>query len=197
MALTPAQIHAAADQIAAGGGHPTMQTVRAALGSGSYSTIGPALHDWRAQRQQQAAAAPVAGEPVPAQVAEQASALAAHTWAAALALADGRLAAERAALEQVRAEIEAERGEAAATADALQAALEQVQAELAQARQQHQAEQQQAAQVQEQVRAELEQARLAAARLAGQIEAEQRQIAALLARLEPVATTHADTGASS
>jgi len=187
MAITQSQIHAAADALAASGQQPTMQSVRQHLGSGSYSTIGPALQDWRAQRQQQAASAPVAGEPVPAQVAEQASALAAHVWAAALALADGRLAAERAALEQVRAEAEAERAEAVAAADALQAELDTLQAELAQARQQAQAEQQQAAQALEQARAALDAARLEQARLAGQVEAEQRQIAALLARLEPVA----------
>jgi len=187
MAITTSQIHAAADQIAAGGQQPTMQAVRQALGSGSYSTIGPALAEWRAQRQQQQASAPVAGEPVPGPVAEQASALAGHIWAAALALADGRLAAERAALEQARIEVESERAEAVATADGLQAELEQVQAELDRVRQQMQAEREQAERAQAQARAELEQARLEQARLAGQIEAERAQIVALLGKLEPVA----------
>jgi len=187
MAITTSQIHAAADQIAAAGQQPTMQAVRQALGSGSYSTIGPALADWRTQRQQQQAAAPVAGEPVPGPVAERAADLAASIWAAALALADGRLAAERAALEQARAELEDERAEAVAAADGLQAELDALAAELERVRQQAQAEREQAAQAQAQARAELEQARLDQARLAGHLEAQQQQIVALLARLEPVA----------
>jgi len=187
MALTQDQIFAAADQVAAAGQQPTMQAVRQALGSGSYSTIGPVLHAWRTQRQQQQQQAPVAGEPVPGPVAAKAADLAAGIWAEALALADSRLQSERAALEQARIEIEGERAEAVATADALQSELEQVRADLEQARQQMQDEQQQVAQAQAQARADLDAARLDAARMAGHVEAQQQQIAALLARLEPVA----------
>jgi len=180
--LTTAQIHAAADALAAAGQKPTMQAVRTHLGGGSYSTISPALAEWRARQQQAQAAAPVAGEPVPQAVAERATSLASEIWSAALALADGRLAAERAALDQARTELESERADALAAADAMAADLDAVKAQLAQ-QQQHQQQQQ----------ADLDAARLEAARMAGQIaaqqahiDAQQQQMAALLARLEPV-----------
>jgi len=180
--LTTAQIHAAADAITAAGGRPTMQAVRTHLGGGSYSTISPALASWRTQQQQAHAAAPVAGEPVPAQVAERATSLAGEIWSAALALADGRLAAERAALDQVRTDLEAERADALAAADAMATDLDAIKAQLAQQQQQHHQQQ-----------AEMDAARLEAARMAGQIAAQQahiaaqqQQMAALLARMEPV-----------
>lgn len=46
MALTIAQIHAAASAIDATGQKPTLAGVRAKLGSGSYSTISAALQTW-------------------------------------------------------------------------------------------------------------------------------------------------------
>lgn len=46
MALTTAQIHAAASAIDATGQKPTLTSIRAKLGSGSYSTIKAALETW-------------------------------------------------------------------------------------------------------------------------------------------------------
>ena len=46
MAISTAEIHAAADALAAQGKRPTLAAVRAALGGGSFSTIGEALKTW-------------------------------------------------------------------------------------------------------------------------------------------------------
>src|SRR5262245_11860475 len=108
MALTKADIWDAADKLAAAGDTPTLAKVRAALGSGSYSTISEAMGEWKARQQRIAGG----GEPIPAPVASRIEALGADIWAAAIELAQGRLAAERDALRQKHAELEAGRAEA-------------------------------------------------------------------------------------
>ena len=54
MAITTADIHAAADRIAEAGQQPTLAAVRSALGGGSFTTISEAMKGWKAA---QAAAA--------------------------------------------------------------------------------------------------------------------------------------------
>ena len=103
MAVTKEQILAAADQIAAAGERPTLEAVRQIVG-GSYTTISPALNEWKAR--QATAAAPLR-EPAPQAVADRLAELGADVWAVALDLANARLAVEREALEKARAELEA------------------------------------------------------------------------------------------
>ena len=179
MPVTKEQVHAAADRIAAAGERPTLHAVRQIVG-GSYSTISPALAEWEARQKE--TAAPVR-EPLPQAVADRLAELGADVWAAALALADSRLTAEREALEQSRAEHEAAQAEATELADKLAAEIEALQTRLATieaAEQAVRAERDQALQ-------EASKAREEAAKLTGQCEALQVQAAALLARLVPQA----------
>ena len=54
MAISTADILAAADALAAQGKRPTLAAVRAALGGGSFSTIGEALKTWHKPDSEQA-----------------------------------------------------------------------------------------------------------------------------------------------
>ena len=115
MAVTKEQIFSAADELAAGGQKPTLEAIRQRTG-GSYTTISPALNEWKAR--QATAAAPLR-EPAPQAVADRLAELGADVWAVALDLANARLAVEREALEKARAELEADRNEATELADKL------------------------------------------------------------------------------
>ena len=126
MAVTKEQIFAAADALAAEGLRPTLVAVRQRVG-GSYSTISPALNEWKAR---QAAKDLPMREAAPQAVTEKLSELGAEVWAIALDLANGRLAAEREALETARAELEAARQEAAELADQLTAELDEAKARI-------------------------------------------------------------------
>jgi chromosome segregation ATPase len=112
MAVTKDQIFSTATEQAAAGQRPTMASIRKVLG-GSYSTIGPALNEWKAK---QAAAAPLR-EPVPEAVADACTNLGESLWAVARDLASDRLATERKALEEARAALEDECTEARKLAD--------------------------------------------------------------------------------
>lgn len=121
MAITREQIWAVADELDAAGQSPTLAAVRNAVGGGSYTTIQEAMVEWKARKA--AKEAPIR-EPAPSTIAGRLSEVGAEIWAAALELANARLAAERASLEQARAEIEAARQEAAELADQLTADLD-------------------------------------------------------------------------
>jgi chromosome segregation ATPase len=125
MATTKEQVWAAADSLAAEGRNPTLAAVRERLGGGSYTDISAAMQVWKAT--QQASAAPIR-EPAPTAVTDRLGELGGEIWAVALELANGRLQAEREALEQARQEMEQARQEAADLADQLSADLEAVQA---------------------------------------------------------------------
>jgi chromosome segregation ATPase len=120
MAVTREQIHAAADQIAAAGQRPTLEAVRQVTG-GSYTTISPALNEWKAK---QAAGNVPLREPAPAAVADRLTEVAAEVWALAVELANARLASEREALDKVRADLEAAQAEATELADKLAGEVE-------------------------------------------------------------------------
>jgi chromosome segregation ATPase len=206
MAVTREQILAAADAIAAEGQRPTLEAVRQRVG-GSYSTISPALAEWKAQ---QAARAQPVREAPPAAVAERLEALGGEVWAVALELATARLRAEREALEAARAELESERAEAVELADRQAAEIEALQSRLSGLEATEQAARQEAdelrgrlaaaeARVDElrteldrarqeaaQARQEATQAREDAAGLRGRIEA----LEPLLARLVPGTDQH-------
>lgn len=122
---TEKDIHAAADAIIAEGGHPTLITVRARLGGGSFSSIGPALKRWR---QQQAEKSPreATPPPMPEAVGQKMRAL----WDEAVTLARAELQAERDRLAVERREIELEKQEAAELADQLANELDEARAQL-------------------------------------------------------------------
>jgi chromosome segregation ATPase len=211
MAVTPEQIFDAADQIAAAGQRPTLDAVRQIVG-GSYTTISPALNEWKAKQK----AAASLREPAPAAVGERLAAVGADIWALALELANSRLAAEREALEKARVDMNAAQAEAVELADQLTAELEAAKAKIAALEAAASAATGEAAELRAQVvavteraataearagelrteldhahqsvdqaRKEANQARTDAARLAGQIEAHKEQAAALLARIQP------------
>ena len=119
-----ARIVTAAEAVAARGENPTLTAVRSELGGGSYSTISPVLRAWKAA---QARDDEPVREPLPDQIHEAAITGAGEIWRAALELASERLAAERAALNATRVELDEAITEATATADELASQLEQAQ----------------------------------------------------------------------
>lgn len=127
MAVTKEQIFEAADQLAAAGQRPTLEAIRQITG-GSYTTISPALNEWKAR---QAAQATSLREPAPQAVADRLAEVGAEVWSIALELANARLAAEREALDKARADLEADRAEATELADRLAAQVEELQSRLA------------------------------------------------------------------
>lgn len=116
MAITLEQIWSAADALDAAGEKPTLDTVRDAIGGGSYTTISKAMGMWRARKAEKST--PLR-EPLPAAISERLQELGSELWAAALELANGRLSSERALLEVARTELETSREEAAQLADRL------------------------------------------------------------------------------
>lgn len=127
MAVTKEQIFSAADDLAAAGQKPTLEAIRQITG-GSYTTISPALNEWKAR--QATAAAPLR-EPAPQAVADRLAELGSDLWTIALDLANARLAVEREGLEKARAELEADRNEATELADKLAGDVEALQSRLA------------------------------------------------------------------
>ena len=121
MAITTADIHAAADRIAEAGQQPTLAAVRSALGGGSFTTISESMKAWKAA--QRTAAAPMR-EAAPAAVTERMGELAAEVWGVAIGMANDRLASERDGLEATRQELEQQQREAAELADQLGAELD-------------------------------------------------------------------------
>jgi len=124
MAITKEQIFAAADQLDSIGQNPTLNNIRKALGGGSFTTISDAMSEWKGRKQ--AKESPLR-EPAPQALAERITELGMDIWAVALDLANGRLAAEREALEVVRGQLETEKQEAAELADQVTAELEALQ----------------------------------------------------------------------
>jgi hypothetical protein len=121
MAITPEKIFAVADELDAAGFSPTLAAVRKALGGGSFTTISEGMTAWKARK---AARAQPTMAPAPPAIAQRLADLGAEVWAAALSLADARLASDRDALQTERSQIEAERAEAAELADQVMAELE-------------------------------------------------------------------------
>lgn len=127
MAVTKEQIFSAADDLLAAGQKPTLEAIRQRTG-GSYTTISPALNEWKAR---QAAVATPLREPAPTAVSDRLVELGADVWAIALDLANARLAVEREALEKARIELESDRAEATELADKLADDVEDLQSRLA------------------------------------------------------------------
>jgi chromosome segregation ATPase len=129
MAINAADIHAAADTLAAQGKKPTLAAIRNALGGGSFSTIGEVMQTWKKQESPPAPAAQA-----PQVIADRAAEMAAQIWAVAHDLAEQRMQAERHELEIRRQELEAQRAEAMELADVLAAELDTTRAQVNQAR---------------------------------------------------------------
>lgn len=129
---TTARIFEIADELDAAGQSPTLAAVRKALGGGSYTTISQAMNEWRTRKA--AKEAPIK-EAAPQAIAELLEQFGLEVWAHALALANGRLASERDALEKSRLELEAQRREAAELADQVSGELEAARQEAATNRQ--------------------------------------------------------------
>lgn len=120
--ITEELICKAAEQLAAEGMRPTIETVRELLAKwtntkgGSYATIGPVLRAWKARRKAAESSEPVR-EAAPQAVLDKVQGWATDMWGVALELANGRLASEREALERARLDLEAETAEALALAE--------------------------------------------------------------------------------
>jgi chromosome segregation ATPase len=121
MTSTTPRIFEIADELDAAGQSPTLAAVRKALGGGSYTTISQAMNEWRTKK---AAKETPIREAAPQAIADLLGQFGMEVWAQALQLANGRLAAEREALEKARQEIEAQRLEAAELADQVSTELE-------------------------------------------------------------------------
>lgn len=114
MGITKEQIWAAADEIQLLGNVPTLAAVRQMLGeTGSFSTIAPAMADWRAQQTKTTDIK----TPIPEAFSVRVRQLAEHVWGEALGVADELVSGERDALRAARRELETERGEMASLLD--------------------------------------------------------------------------------
>lgn len=161
MAVTKEQVFAAADQISVAGQRPTLEAVRKITG-GSYTTISPALNEWKAR--QATTAAPLR-EPAPQAVADRLAEVGAELWAIALELANARLSSEREALEKARSDMEAAQAEATELADRLTTEVEEQQVRLASIEAAEQVARTEAGELRAQLTAAREQAHTAEARV--------------------------------
>jgi len=121
MAITQEQIFRIADEIDATGQSPTFAAVRKALGGGSFTTISSAMGEWKVRK---AAKALIQSEPAPTAIQDKLTTLGMEIWAQALAMSNGRLDAQRQALEEGKIVNEAARQEAAELADQVTGELE-------------------------------------------------------------------------
>ena len=122
MAIHKEHIFEVANRLDAEGKNPTLVAIRKEIGGGSYTTISDAMTEWRVAKAAQEVSV---REPAPPALAQQVTSLGTEIWGAALDLANARLASERESLGTARAQLEAEKDEAAELADSLQVELEQ------------------------------------------------------------------------
>lgn len=201
--VTPQLVAEAAEALLAEKVDPTILTVQARIGAGSYSTVKKHLDLWKEQRAKSAAAAPE----TPAEVEAKARDLARAVWllAAAEAKREAQQAKDQAAAEVAAAQdelrqalteitrLEASEAKLTATVEQQQARLREVELALAEA-------QTQARRVVEaerelsDARAQLEQVRgdvtlkaVEAGKLSGEVEALRRQVTELMAAIRPPA----------
>lgn len=127
-ALTEADIFKAADQLVQHGHKVTLETLRDALGGGSFSTISPALKAWRTTQQQRQELSDVAMPDDLTTLHQQAIA---QAWQLAQKLASDRLTAERAQLDELRERLENEAEEQRRAVEILEVELDDAQKNLA------------------------------------------------------------------
>lgn len=121
--VTKQSVFDAANALKDKGQKPTIDAIRKALGGGSFSPISELLKEWRAGEAASQAAAPMIDQ-APAALQERFGAVLASAWADALALANDRLESERRALATTREALEADKADAIAFANSLEADLE-------------------------------------------------------------------------
>ena len=120
--VPPARIQEVIQQLDTEGAEVTVTAVRERLGSGSYSTIGTVLNDWRQTRAQ-------AARPAIPEMPEPLYHLVRHLWAEAWKSADAAHDPERHAFDRERTEHEKAKQELAAEIRRLEAELERLAAE--------------------------------------------------------------------
>lgn len=123
--VTRDEIFAAADSIKAGGQEPTLDAIRQKIG-GSFSTLSPALSEWR---DLQASAAKPLQDPAPDELYRSLTGVVDEFWSIAIQKANAKLAGERTALEQARERMAEYEREMTALADRLQTRIEDLEAE--------------------------------------------------------------------
>lgn len=218
MAVTQEQIFTAAADLVAAGQRPTLAAIRQITG-GSYTTIGPALAEWK-ERQK---AASRQRDAAPAAITERLAEVGTEIWALAQELAGSRLAAEREALEAAKTGMAAAQAEAAELADRLATELDEARARIEALTRAETVARAEAEELKRQVavlterataaevrstelraeldrthqlatdaQAERDQARQEAATLGGRLAASQEQLAALMARIQPMNAPAAD-----
>jgi chromosome segregation ATPase len=129
MAITREQIIETAEALQAAGVNPTMQAVRDALGTGSFATISPVLRAWRDSKAQRAT---VAIE-MPGEAKAALERAGVDLWKIVTALATERLTKVQEEAEVAIHGANADRDEALAEIERLEAGIEQKDAELAEA----------------------------------------------------------------
>jgi chromosome segregation ATPase len=120
MALTDAQVWAAADELEARGERATLMALRKALGGGSFSTISDAM----TQRRKRQTPEQEMALPVPQPLEDHLNTVGRQMWAAALAHAGERLRADRDQFDRSRLILEGERDEALDLANQLTSEIE-------------------------------------------------------------------------
>ena len=130
MGITKDQIWAAADELQRLGQAPTLAAVRDMLGdTGSFSTIAPAMSEWRKLQAKTAGVKTPVPEAFSARMRQQAE----HVWADAISVAEELISSERDALRVARKELESERSEMASLLDHAEAKLSTAKASQAEA----------------------------------------------------------------
>lgn len=109
MAINQERVNAACNELSRLGEKTTLAAVREALGEGSFSTIGPLVQHWKAERKGTTQTG-ASGEAVtvPDAVQMTGARMLAEVWAMAEKAANERLTAERGELEAARSEMAAE-----------------------------------------------------------------------------------------
>lgn len=112
MAVSREDVFNACSEIYVSGKPVTVAAVREMTG-GSFTTLSPLVKEWKMQQSGAGELSGHASEAVPSRFSE----LTAGLWNAALSLANERLESERRALDELRAELSAERAELLSSCD--------------------------------------------------------------------------------
>jgi len=121
--ITKEKILETAERLKAEGKNPTQVTVRAALGGGSFATIGPVLKDWKDGQKEDHALAEIQ---VPEAITDRLEQLQGAVWQAAVDEAERRLTAERESLKAAQGAAAAEVAEQLESVATLEAEAEQL-----------------------------------------------------------------------
>jgi septal ring factor EnvC (AmiA/AmiB activator) len=128
MPITKEMIFQVADEFDSNGLNPTLSAVRKKIGGGSFSTISEAMKEWRSGKASKVISY---REPVPPAISERLADFGGELWNISLEMANGRLAAEREAIDALRIGLESERSDAVQLADQVTAELETLQGRIA------------------------------------------------------------------